>query len=61
MLLLPLACNDALDDTRIKDSNEIHFNVSGLIANTLYYWKVAVDDSHNGVAESEVRTFTTQQ
>jgi hypothetical protein len=36
------------------------YTVSDLLAATTYYWKVIVDDGYGGVAESEVRSFTTQ-
>lgn len=34
--------------------------VADLLTATTYYWKVVVDDGLGGVAESEVRSFTTQ-
>jgi len=34
--------------------------VSGLNAQTTYYWKVVADDGKGGSAESEVRSFTTK-
>ncbi len=41
-------------------SNEIVQVVSGLKANTVYYWKVIVDDGNGGTVESSVRSFTTK-
>ncbi|KAF0218337.1 MAG: polymorphic outer membrane [Geobacteraceae bacterium] len=41
-------------------ADQLSTTVTGLTANTTYFWKVVADDGKGGLATSEVRSFTTQ-
>ena len=61
---LLISCGGGGGDTSAVNppptSNEVTKTLTGLQSGTTYYWKVVADDGKGGVAESEVRSFTTQ-
>jgi hypothetical protein len=58
LLGLLVACGGGGGGTTIAPTNSIAVN--NLAAATTHYWKVRSVDTHGGVSESEVRSFTTR-
>ncbi len=58
--MLMVSCGYSEESSSSTPSDSITQQVSGLSASTTYYWKVVADDGKGGMAESSVRSFTTQ-
>lgn len=53
VLALAAACSDEVEDSAVLE-------IGDLDPQTIYFWKVMSDDGRGGLAESEVRSFTTR-
>jgi hypothetical protein len=53
--------NDSGTPQPPSNSNNKTYAVTGLSANTTYYWKVVADDGNGGVTESDTYSFVTKQ
>ncbi len=57
---LMVACSGGSATAPASATGEMKFTVTGLTANTTYFWKVIVNDGKGGQATSEVRNYKTQ-
>lgn len=58
--LLISSCGAVGGSSAGSNEDDVTLEVSGLDAETTYYWKVVAEDGDAGAMESEVRKFTTK-
>ncbi len=58
--LFIVSCSSSSDNSAPPAPTELAFQVDGLAANVIYYWKMEADDGKGGVTTTPVMSFTTQ-